>query len=130
MAEKTQKKRSRDRRVKVPQRDSELLVRARRLLSDRKGISEIRMFGGYCFSVNGNMIGGVTGNDELMVRVGPEMYEAALQEANARPMDFTGRPLRGFVFVDPGGCDSDAKLRSWLDKGLEHARSLPPKKKQ
>ena len=130
MAERTQKKRSRDRRVKVPQRDSELLVRARRLLSDRKGILEIRMFGGYCFSVNGNMIGGVTGNDELMVRVGPEMYEAALQEANARPMDFTGRPLRGFVFVDPSGCDSDAKLRSWLDKGLKHARSLPPKKKQ
>ena len=64
------------------------------------------MFGGSCFSTNGNMIGGVTGNDELMVRVGPEMYETVLQqEVNARPMDFTGRPLRGFVFVDPEGCD-------------------------
>ncbi len=89
------------------------------------------MFGGNCFSANGNMIGGVTGNDELMVRVGPDIYETVLQqEANARPMDFTDRPLRGFVFVDPDGCDTDAKLRAWLDRGLKHARSLPPKKKK
>ncbi len=73
------------------------------------------------------MISGVTAKDELVVRVGPGMYESALHEPNARPMDFTGRPMRGYVYVDPGARDTEAKLRAWLDKGLAHARSLPPK---
>ena len=131
MAEPTHRKRGRAGPVKAAKRDSELLVRVRRIVLSRKGISETRMFGGSCFTANGNMMGGVTGKDELMVRVGPDLYETVLQqEANARPMDFTGRPMRGFVFVDPAGYDTDAKLRAWLDKGLKHARSLPPKKKK
>ena len=111
----------------APMPESDLVIRVRKTLARRRGISENRMFGGACFYGHGNMIGGVSGKDELVVRVGPGKYEACLEERHARPMDFTGRPMRGYVYVDPPGYDSDAKLRAWLDKGLAYARSLPPK---
>lgn len=85
------------------------------------------MFGGSCFYANGNMIGGVTGKEELVVRVGPDKYEACIEEPHARPMDFTRRPMRGYVYVDPPGYDSRAELSAWLNKGIAYARSLPPK---
>ena len=62
-----------------------------------------------------------------MVRVGPDAYERALRERHAREMDFTGRPLKGFVYVLPAGYASDAGLRKWCDRGLALAASLPPK---
>ncbi len=84
------------------------------------------MFGGLCFMSGGNMCFGIVG-DELMVRVGPDRYEDLLAEPHAREMDFTGRALRGMVYVDPDGITEDPDLRRWLDRGLEFARSLPPK---
>ena len=73
------------------------------------------------------MVGGVTGNEELCVRVGPEAYEEALGRPHAREMDFTGRPLRGLVYVDAPGVATDAQLEDWIARGLAYARSLPPK---
>ena len=77
-----------------------LAARTREALGDVRGVTEIRMFGGLCFTINGNMAVGVTGED-LMVRLSPEEADAGLARPGVRPMDFTGRPMRGFVFVGP-----------------------------
>lgn len=84
------------------------------------------MFGGICFMVHGNMLGGVMG-DEIIVRVGAERYEDALKQPNAREMDFTGRPMRGFVVVASKGIASDECLNRWVQRGVQFATSLPPK---
>lgn len=84
------------------------------------------MFGGLCFLHEGNMCFGVVGSD-LMVRVGPAEYEAALQRPHAREMDFTGRPMRGMVFVAEEGIDEDEDLAAWLDRGLAFTATLAPK---
>ena len=74
----------------------------------------------------GNMSFGVLGS-EIMVRVGPDAYAAALQLPHAREMDFTGRSMRGMVYVDSNGISEDDDLEAWLQRGLVYARSLPPK---
>ena len=107
--------------------DEELAARTRAALGDVRGVTEIRMFGGLCFTVHGNMAVGVTG-DDLMVRLAPEEGEAALAEPGARPMDFTGKPMKGFVFVCADGLKSERMLQSWVDRGVAFASSLPPKK--
>lgn len=84
------------------------------------------MFGGLAFLVNGHMCCGVTAGD-LMVRVGSDLHERALKRPHARPMDFTGRPLRGFVYVAREGCRTAAQLKGWVKLGLDFALSLPPK---
>ena len=107
--------------------DESLAGRVRQVLKRRRGISEKKMFGGLAFLVHGHMACGIIGRD-LMVRVGPEAYEAALDKAGARPMDFTGRPLTGVVYVDACGYGRAASLRAWVEQGLSFARSLPAKK--
>jgi TfoX/Sxy family transcriptional regulator of competence genes len=89
-------------------------------------VDERRMFGGLCFMVRGHMACGIA-NDSLMVRVGPDAYEAALAEPHARVMDFTGRPLRGMVYVSAEGVSTAGDLGSWIDRGAAFARGLPPK---
>jgi TfoX/Sxy family transcriptional regulator of competence genes len=84
------------------------------------------MFGGVAFLVNGHMAVGVV-KSELMVRVGPEAHAAALREPHARPMDFTKRPMKGFVFVSEAGCDDDAELARWIERGVGYAGSLEAK---
>jgi TfoX/Sxy family transcriptional regulator of competence genes len=106
--------------------DESLAQRTRRALGDKYALEEKRMFGGLAFIVNGHMCCGVAGQD-LMVRVGPDIYERALKRPNARPMDFTGRPLRGFVYVAQDGCRTAAQLRGWVQLGLAFVLSLPPK---
>lgn len=103
------------------------MLRVRDVLDARPGISEKRMFGGICFFANGNMIGGVSGKDVLILRVGPEAYEACLADEHAGPMQFTKRPMRGFVEVDPPGYEDDAGLEAWVARGLAYAESLPAK---
>ena len=96
-------------------------------LAGHRDIEEKRMFGGAAFMARGHMCCGVAGND-LVVRVGPEGYEAAVAEPHARRMDFTGRPVKGFVYVAPDGVKGDADLGAWVARGLGFAESLPPKK--
>ena len=95
-------------------------------LADEPGISERRMFGGLAFMLGGHMCCGVVGS-ELMVRVGPDAHDEALAQEHAREMDFTGRPLRGFVYVAERGFASDEDLKAWIDRGVAFAGSLPPK---
>lgn len=106
--------------------DDGLAHRIRDLLGDDPAISERKMFGGLCFMCDGNMALGIVGSD-LMVRVGPDAYEGALREPHAREMDFNGRPMRGMVYVAPDGVAEDDALGAWLARGIDFARSLPPK---
>lgn len=88
--------------------------------------TEQQMFGGLAFMVRGHMTVGVIG-DELMVRVGPDAYDGALAEPDARPMDFTGREMKGFVFVAAEGFEDDGALGEWVQRGLDFTSSLPAK---
>ncbi len=106
--------------------DEGLARRVRELLADEQGVSEKRMFGGIAFLLNGNMSVGIV-KDTLMVRVGPDAYERLVRERHARAMDFTGKALRGFVYVAPEGLESDADLGRWVTRGVTYARSLPEK---
>ena len=106
--------------------DKVLGERIRAVLSRRRGITERRMFGGLAFMAGGHMFAGVLGKS-LMARVGPGHYDLALKEPYVRPMDFTGKPLRGYVYVGPRALQSERQLRAWVERCLGHARSLRPK---
>ncbi len=106
--------------------DEGVAERIRDVLGGHTGVSEQRSFGGLSFLLNGNMCCGVL-NDELVVRVGPDAYDDAIGRAHARPMDFTGRPMRGWVYVAPDGFNDDADLDGWVALGVEFASSLPAK---
>ncbi|WGL17662.1 TfoX/Sxy family protein [Microbulbifer bruguierae] len=101
-----------------------LADKVRYLLGQNDALTEKQMFGGLAFMLNGNMACGVVG-EELMVRVGPENYDEALSERYTRPMDYTGRPLKGMVYVEEDAIQQD--LDGWITKGVEFAGSLPPK---
>ena len=103
-----------------------LANRIRESLGDRNELTEKKMFGGLSFMLGGNMCCGIM-KDDLVVRVAPDSYEKALARPHARPMDFTGRPVKGMVYVGPEGYTSDQGLKYWLDQGLSFALSLPPK---
>jgi TfoX/Sxy family transcriptional regulator of competence genes len=107
--------------------DEPLAQRVRQALSGRDGITEQKMFGGLCFMTGGNMIAGVN-KDDVMVRVGPDKHEEALARRGARPMDFSGRPMQGFLFVDGSALTNDVDLKSWLDDCLSFVGSMPVKK--
>ena len=106
--------------------DEHLAERIRSIVGSGGGITEKKMFGGLCFLSSGHMLVGITG-DDLMVRVGPDNHEAALGRPHVRPMDFTGRPIRGMVHVLAEGVADDGDLAAWIDRGVELALTLPPK---
>ncbi|MCB2204574.1 TfoX/Sxy family protein [bacterium] len=106
--------------------DEILAERIRQQLTRRNDIIEKRMFGGIAFMLSGNMCCGVI-RDELMLRVGENQSKLALSRPHARVMDFTGKPMKGMVYVEPSGIVSDADLRDWLEMAIGFASSLPPK---
>src|SRR5262245_33109060 len=106
--------------------DEGLAQRIREALADKSDFSEKRMFGGLAFLLRGKMCVGIVG-DELMVRVGPAAYSKLVREPHARQMDFTGRPMKGFVFVAVEGFESDAELRRWIDRGESGVASVSVK---
>jgi TfoX/Sxy family transcriptional regulator of competence genes len=103
--------------------DEDLAERVREVLP--AAVTERRMFGGLAFMLGGHMFCGVV-KETLMARLGPEAADHALDQPHVRPMDFTGRPMRGMVFVEPAGLAGPA-LRHWVDAAADYARSLPPK---
>ncbi len=113
--------------------DELLADRVRRAVELQPGVTEKKMFGGLAFLINGKMFCGIIKQD-LMVRVGPDQYESALGEAHVRPMDFTGRPMNGYVFVGPAGCRSEKAVKRWVARGtafvstLEHRSPRKPAK--
>ncbi|NKB69849.1 MAG: RNA methyltransferase [Candidatus Latescibacteria bacterium] len=106
--------------------DEGLLQRVREAADTSVEWVEKKMFGGVAIMLNGNMACGII-EDELMVRVGPQVYEEALRQPYAREMDFTGRPLKGLVMVGVAGIDADEELAGWVARGVDFAGSLPVK---
>ena len=104
--------------------DEKLAERVRKVLATRKGVTEKKMFGGLAFLLGGRMCCGVL-NDDLVVRTGPERQAAALGRTHTRPMDFTGRPLTGFVYIGLRGVHTDAALAKWVREAVKYALSLP-----
>jgi hypothetical protein len=103
-----------------------LVARIRQALAQRKGIIEKKMFGGVAFLLHGNMLVGVW-QESLIVRLGPEQGEEALLEPNVKQFDITGRPMRGWVIVEPDGIDTDGQLADWIQRAAEFVGTLPRK---
>jgi TfoX/Sxy family transcriptional regulator of competence genes len=104
--------------------DEALAERIRLVLAPRAAFTERKMFGGVAFLIGGNMACGIV-RQELMVRTGPDQYAEALARPHARPMEFTGRPMKGMVFVGEGGLGKE--LAAWVEMGASYASGLPPK---
>ena len=101
------------------------------ILSDKEGITSKKMFGGLCFMLNGNMLCGVV-KDKLMLRVGKDAYSKCIRLRYTQEMDFTGRPMKGFVLIEPEGIDMDEDLEYWIQLALDYnpkAKSSKSKKK-
>lgn len=100
--------------------DEYLADRVRQIFSERHvPTEEKKMMGGLCFMVNDKMCAGIVG-ETLMARIDPELYPQALSRPGARQMDFTGRPMQGFVFVEGEGIDADEDLQHWLQLCLDY----------
>lgn len=108
--------------------DEGLAARLRNIFEGRTDVVEKKMFGGIAFMVGGHMCCGII-KDTLMARVGPEQHEAALQQPHVRVMDFTGKPMKGYLYVEPQAIESEAALRSWARMCEHFVATLPPKKK-
>lgn len=106
--------------------DEGLAERVRQLLDESAGLVEKKMFGGVGFLLQGNMACGVH-KDYLIVRISPESQEAALRQPNVRVFDLTGRPMSGWILVEKEGVAEEEALRYWVQRGIDYARSLPPK---
>ena len=104
--------------------DEGLAQRVREALAGRPGITERRMFGGLAFLVDGKMFVGISGS-KLMARVGVERYQDALAVPHVRQMDFTGKPMKGYVYVDPLGLVEDKDLVAWVSWCSAYAAALP-----
>lgn len=102
--------------------------RVRQALQGLEGLSERRMFGGVAFMLNGHMCCGVN-KEDVVLRLGEEGAAQALAQPHARVMDFTGRPMKGMVYVSPEGLRSQADLQAWVERAVAFVQSLPPKSK-
>jgi TfoX/Sxy family transcriptional regulator of competence genes len=106
--------------------DEGLAQRVREQLDGVAPAREMQMFGGLAFLVAGNMCVGVIG-EELIARVGPAAADGALARPGARPFDFTGRPMKGWVVVGTDGTDDDGSLAGWVADALAFVGTLAPK---
>jgi len=107
--------------------DPKLADRIRKIVMNRKGFAEKKMFGGLTFMLNNNMLCGVE-THRLMVRVGPEQHDELLKKPGAALMDLTGKPMLGFLFVNPDGVRTDRQLAFWIDRAHQYVSALPVKK--
>jgi hypothetical protein len=106
--------------------DTDLADRIRSALGKRKGLTEKKMFGGIGFMLGGNMACGVHG-EQMIVRLDPNETDEALARPHTRRFDLTGRPMKGWILVEPNGLTKDADLGKWVSVGAKYAESLPPK---
>lgn len=106
--------------------DETLASRIQDILSGQPSLDAKKMFGGVGYLVQGNMACGVH-KDMLIVRVGPEAFDDTMQLPHTRPFDMTGRPMKGWIMVEPAGFESEADLKQWVQTGVDFALTLPPK---
>ncbi len=107
--------------------DEGLANRLRKSLKGNLDINEKKMFGGLAFMCRGHMFVGIIGND-LMARVGPDNYVEVLKQPHIREMDFTGKPMKGYVYIAPETLASDNQLAKWVNMCLKFVDTLPLKK--
>ena len=107
--------------------NKDLDARLQTLVSDWDNLYRKKMFGGTGYLLNGNMCCGVY-RDFLILRLGESRGEAALKSPHVKPMDITGKPMKGRMMVAPEGYDSESELRHWLDEAKSFVDTLPPKK--
>jgi TfoX/Sxy family transcriptional regulator of competence genes len=107
--------------------DEHLANRVRELLSPGGGVAEKAMFGGLAFLIGGNMAVAVSGQGGLMVRIPPEETAGLLGRAHVTPMVMGGREIRGWLRVSDEGVQTKRQLQSWVNRGVDHARTLPAK---
>jgi len=107
--------------------DTELADRIRELVAAERGVEERPMFGGLAFLINGNMSVAASSKGGLMVRVPPDETEKLLQREHVEPMVMAGRETRGWLRVSVDGVKTKRHLSAWVSRGIEYAKSLPPK---
>jgi len=103
-----------------------LALRIRQALAGRRGITEKKMFGGVGFLLHGNMCVGIW-HSSLIARLGPDEGAAALEEPHVAPFDITGRPMKGWIMVEPDGIDTDDQLAGWIRRSIDFVSTLPKK---
>ena len=108
--------------------DESLAVRIRDALARKKGVEEKKMFGGVGFLLHGNMLVGVW-KDSLIARLGPDNHDDALLEPHVREFDITGRPMKGWVLVEPEGVEDDEQLKDWIERATKFVKTLSAKEK-
>jgi TfoX/Sxy family transcriptional regulator of competence genes len=106
--------------------DTKLGERIRAALKGTRGFEEKKMFGGVGFTINGNLACGVNKND-LLLRVGLDNHNKAMTRPHVKPFDTMGKPMAGWILVEPDGCRTDKALADWIKMGVNFAKSLPPK---
>ena len=108
--------------------DESLADRIRHALGRKKGIEEKKMFGGLCFLLNGHMLVGVL-KISLIARVGPEQGDDALLEPHVKKMDITGKPMKGWIMIEPEGVAEEAAVKEWVQRAVKFVGKLPAKEK-
>src|SRR5438874_600135 len=109
--------------------DEDLANRIRELIADVPGVTEQKMFGGLAFLIGGNMSVAASGQGGLLLHVDPEETDALASKLHAGPMVMRGREMKGWLRVDAEGVRTSRQLEPWVRRGVEYARSLPPKEK-
>jgi hypothetical protein len=108
--------------------DEELANRVRELVQAEEGLTEMRMFGGLAFLINGNMAVSASGQGGLLLRVDPADTESLLDDRHAHRFVMRGREMDGWLRIDPNGVTTNGQLARWVARGVDYARSLPPKR--
>ena len=108
--------------------DEDLANRIRELILSEPGVTEMRMFGGLAFLINGNMSVSASGRGGLMLRVDPAQTEKLLRERHAHPFEMRGRAMDGWLRVEADGVRTKRQLQRWVSHGVAYARSLPSKR--
>ena len=101
---------------------------AERIRSELAGIPSVekKMFGGVGFLIHGNMACGVH-KENMIVRVDPERHDKLLKKTGAKIFDITGKPMKGWLMIEPEGCKTKKQMSAWAREGIEFALTLPPK---
>jgi hypothetical protein len=108
--------------------DEDLADRIRELLGSEPDLTEKKMFGGLAFLIGGNMAVAASGQGGVLVRVDPAESDTLVATTNARPMEMRGRPMQGWLRVDPDAVGSKSELAKWVEIGTTYARSMPAKR--
>jgi TfoX/Sxy family transcriptional regulator of competence genes len=107
--------------------DEDLAARIREVVAGERGLTEKKMFGGLAFLIGGNMAVAASGQGGILVRVDPAASDRLLSTTKAHPMVMRGRPMEGWLRVDPEHLRERRQLAGWVERGVSYARSLPPK---